>query len=99
VSEESSSGGPATAVVELEGHIIDSLLLAKVLDEILAGGADYEIADVVIGRARTDHSRAVLSLTHPDGAAALDSLCAGLAVHGARRVDGRRASGPPEDDG
>ncbi len=78
----------AVATLELEGHIIDSLLLAKVLDEILAGGADYEIVEVVIGRARVDHSRAVLALSHVEGPDALDSLCARLAVHGARRVDG-----------
>ena len=79
---------PAAATVELEGHIIDSLLLAKVLDEILAGGADYDIVEVDIGRTRRDHSRAVLSLTHPEGDDALDDLCARLAVHGARRVAG-----------
>lgn len=78
----------AAATLELEGHIIDSLLLAKVLDEILAGGADYEIVEVVIGRARADHSRAVLSLTHPGGAAELDALCTRLAIHGARRIGG-----------
>lgn len=77
--------GPA-ATLELEGHIIDSLLLAKVLDEILAAGGDYDIVDVVIGKARRDHSRVVLSLTHPEGIEALEALCARLAVHGARRV-------------
>ena len=79
---------PARATLELEGHIIDSLLLAKVLDEILDGGADYEIVDVVIGRARRDHSRVVLALAHPEGASALDGLCSRLAIHGARRVEG-----------
>jgi len=78
----------ASATLELEGHIIDSLLLAKVLDEILAGGADYEIVEVVIGKARADHSRAIVSLTHPGGSDALDALCERLAVHGARRVGG-----------
>ena len=76
------------ATLELEGHIIDSLLLAKVLDEILADGADYTIVEVVIGRARADHSRAILALTHPGGPGALDALCTRLAVHGARRVEG-----------
>ncbi|MEO5678285.1 MAG: hypothetical protein ABIS47_01310 [Acidimicrobiales bacterium] len=79
---------PARATVQLDGHIIDSLLLAKVLDEILDGGADYQIVEVVIGRARTDHSRAVLALTHPEGMGALDALCARLAGHGVRRIGG-----------
>ena len=83
----------ASTTLELDGHIIDSLLLAKVLDEILAAGADYTIVDVVIGRARTDHSRAVLAVTHPEGEAALDELCTRLAVHGARRVQAEGAGG------
>lgn len=78
---------PARATLELDGHIIDSLLLAKVLDEILDGGAEYHILDVVIGRTRHDHSRAVLALTHPKGAEALDELCSRLAAHGARRIE------------
>ena len=76
----------AATTVELEGHIIDSLLLAKVLDEILADGADYTIVDVTIGRARSDFSRATLAVTHAGGPEALDVLCTRLAVHGARRV-------------
>ena len=36
----------ASEVVEIEGHIIDSLTLAKVMDVILAAGADYQILDV-----------------------------------------------------
>lgn len=78
--------GAAAATLELEGHIIDSLLLAKVLDEILADGADYKIVDVEIGRARADFSRAILAVTHDGGPGALDALCARLAVHGVRRV-------------
>lgn len=76
----------ASATIELEGHIIDSLLLAKVLDLIIDAGADYEIVEVVIGRARDDHSRAVLALRHPGGKAALDDLSATLAHHGVRRT-------------
>ena len=30
----------ASELVEIEGHIIDSLILAKVMDLILAAGAD-----------------------------------------------------------
>ena len=83
----------ASTTLELDGHIIDSLLLAKVLDEILAAGADYTIVDVVIGKAGADLSRAVLSVTHPAGSEALDALCAKLAVHGARRAEAEGAGG------
>jgi len=91
------AGPSVRATLLLEGHIIDSLLLAKVLDEILAAGADYEIAEVTIGRGQGDQSRAVLLLTHPGGGDALDALCVRLAVHGARRVD--RVEGDEGDGG
>lgn len=46
----------ASETVTLEGHIIDSLTLPKVLDEILTAGATYEIADLQIGINRDDPS-------------------------------------------
>ncbi|MGI8792084.1 MAG: TIGR00300 family protein [Acidimicrobiales bacterium] len=76
----------ATETVEIEGHIIDSLLLAKVLDVILASGADYEMVDVAIGRTNTDASRARLVI-NADTDDALDALLAELQIHGANRVD------------
>lgn len=36
----------ATETIAVEGHIIDSLILAKILDTIIAAGADYRILDV-----------------------------------------------------
>ena len=43
---------PCSEEVELEGHIIDSLILPKVLDEITSFEGDYEIRDVQIGHGR-----------------------------------------------
>ena len=40
----------ATDVVEVSGHIIDSLILAKILDEIIDSGADYRIVEMDVGR-------------------------------------------------
>jgi len=71
--------------VEVEGHIIDSLTLAKVLDLILAAGADYEMVDVEIGRTTADASRARLEVVAPDEAT-LDALLVELQAHGANRV-------------
>ena len=45
-------------VVEVEGHIIDSLVLAKILDVIVNTGADYRLLDVQVGRTNADRSRA-----------------------------------------
>ncbi|HEV2368742.1 MAG TPA: TIGR00300 family protein [Acidimicrobiales bacterium] len=74
-----------TETVELEGHIIDSLILAKVLDVILEAGADYRVVDVDIGRTNVDASRARLEISARDRAA-LDLLLEQLQVHGANRV-------------
>jgi len=72
----------ATEVVEIEGHIIDSLILAKVMDVILGAGADYRILDVAIGRTNTDISRARLEVVAPDEAT-LATLLVELQAHGA----------------
>jgi lysine-ketoglutarate reductase/saccharopine dehydrogenase-like protein (TIGR00300 family) len=71
--------------VEVEGHIIDSLILAKVLDVVLDAGADYRLVEVKIGKTSTDPSRARLEVTAADDAA-LASLLAELQVHGANRA-------------
>ena len=44
--------------IELRGHIIDSLLLPKVLDEILTCGGSFTIREIKIGRQRNDLSYA-----------------------------------------
>ena len=48
----------ASETIEVTGHIVDSLLLAKILDSILDAGCDYEITDVAIGKTSLDPSRA-----------------------------------------
>jgi lysine-ketoglutarate reductase/saccharopine dehydrogenase-like protein (TIGR00300 family) len=75
----------AAEVVEVEGHIIDSLILAKVLDVILAGGGDYRMLDVAIGKTNNDVSRARLEVLAPDDDA-LAGLLVELQAHGANRV-------------
>jgi len=74
-----------TEVVEVEGHIIDSLILAKILDSIVDAGADYRILDVDIGRTVTDTSQARIEIT-ADDEEVLATLVAGLQLHGANRV-------------
>jgi lysine-ketoglutarate reductase/saccharopine dehydrogenase-like protein (TIGR00300 family) len=75
----------ANEIVEIEGHIIDSLILAKVMDLILAAGADYRVLEVEIGKTNTDLSRARLEVSAAD-ADTLQSLLDELQVHGANRV-------------
>lgn len=74
-----------TETIEVHGHIVDSLLLAKILDAIVDAGADYEISDVSIGKTNRDTSRAsIVVRAHDRGL--LDALLDDLQVHGANRV-------------
>jgi lysine-ketoglutarate reductase/saccharopine dehydrogenase-like protein (TIGR00300 family) len=50
------------SVVEVSGHIIDSLILPKVLDLIISLGADFEILDIHIGHRRADRSYARIQI-------------------------------------
>lgn len=68
--------------VVLEGHIIDSLLLPKVLDTILENGGDFELLDVRIGRTRRDTSYARLAVIAPSEAR-LDLILRRIRDHGA----------------
>jgi lysine-ketoglutarate reductase/saccharopine dehydrogenase-like protein (TIGR00300 family) len=49
--------------VTLEGHIIDSLILPKVLDEVIELGASFEIVDLQIGVKHEDPSFARIKVT------------------------------------
>src|SRR5581483_8020170 len=85
--------------VELVGHIIDSLILAKVLDVILEAGGDYRVVEVDIGRTNVDASRARLEVTASD-ADSLALLLEQLQVHGVNRVSrGEAVVVPAESDG
>src|SRR5262245_58140792 len=48
--------------VELQGHIIDSLLLPKVLDEILTRGGSYVLKEIRVGQKQADPSYARIEL-------------------------------------
>ena len=75
----------ATETIEVTGHIVDSLLLAKILDTILEAGCDYEIADVSIGKTSLDPSSARIAVTGDDDL--LGPLLDELQVHGANRTE------------
>jgi lysine-ketoglutarate reductase/saccharopine dehydrogenase-like protein (TIGR00300 family) len=76
---------PATETVEIEGHIIDSLILAKVMDLVLAAGADYEVQSVDIGKTNRDVSRARIQISAPSDEV-LGPLLSQLQAQGANRV-------------
>src|SRR5207237_4526214 len=67
--------------VELAGHIIDSLLLPKVLDAITARGGTFELAELVIGKRREEPSRARITIEAPDERE-LEAILARIRPHG-----------------
>jgi lysine-ketoglutarate reductase/saccharopine dehydrogenase-like protein (TIGR00300 family) len=77
---------PLVEEVELSGHIIDSLLLPKVLDQILTRGGSYVIKDIRIGRRQEDPSYARLEVQAPT-AERLAEILAEIHDHGAVPVN------------
>jgi lysine-ketoglutarate reductase/saccharopine dehydrogenase-like protein (TIGR00300 family) len=68
-------GAPgAVEEVEIHGHIIDSLLLPKVLDEILTRGGTYTLKDIRIGQRQTDPSYVRVEVRAPNAAALAEIL-------------------------
>lgn len=49
-------------VIELEGHIIDSMILPQVMDEVMDRGGDFEVQEIRVGRRKTETSYARLEL-------------------------------------
>src|SRR5213079_1814315 len=72
--------------IELRGHIIDSLILPKVLDQILTNGGNFKITEVQIGRKRADQSFARIEVSTETGEA-LDELILRLRQQGAEVVE------------
>jgi lysine-ketoglutarate reductase/saccharopine dehydrogenase-like protein (TIGR00300 family) len=77
-----SADDPIVEEVEISGHIIDSLILPKVLDTITAGGGKYRITNIAIGQSRHDPSSAVIEVrsTTPER---MQKILAQIADHGA----------------
>jgi lysine-ketoglutarate reductase/saccharopine dehydrogenase-like protein (TIGR00300 family) len=69
-------------VVEMSGHIIDSLLLPKVLDAIVSRGATYEVKEFKIGTRQEDPSFVRIEV-RAKSAELLDRVLAELHPHGA----------------
>ena len=76
----------ASAEVEVRGHIIDSLILPKVLDLITSAGGHFEIQEISVGERRTDPSYARLLVTASTSEQLREILNA-IYDHGAVPVD------------
>ncbi|MDQ1746798.1 MAG: hypothetical protein QOD07_1061 [Frankiaceae bacterium] len=85
--------------VEITGHLMDTGVLAKVLDDVLDYGGDYTIERLDVGKTHEDESYArivVLSESNED----LQRLLMRLQTHGVNQVDpGAAVTRPAPADG
>jgi len=89
----------ASEVLETRGHLMDTGVLAGVLDDVLAYGGDYRIDRLDVGRAHDDESYARIVVSAADNEA-LARLLMRLQVHGVNQVDpGEVVLRPVERDG
>lgn len=74
--------------VEVSGHIIDSLILPKILDGITAAGGSFEIRKFTVGQTRRDPSFALISV-QASTLEKLQEILSAIADHGAIPVTNR----------
>ena len=88
-----------TETVTLTGHLMDTGILARVLDDVLEYGGDYRIENLDVGRQHEDESRALVEIRAGD-AELLDRIVMRVQVHGANPVDpGTASTRPAPSDG
>src|SRR3954464_4755313 len=90
------TGAGVVEEVEVHGHIVDSLLLPKILDRILQMGGTFEIRECRIGARRVDPSYARIAV-RAESAAELDEILGDLIEHGASPTDPEDARIVPAD--
>ena len=76
----------AQETVELHGHLIDSLILPRVLDLIVRYKACYQIQDMQVGIRPQDPSRARILIAHRDPRV-LEELLHAAARHGTEPIE------------
>ena len=83
---DASSPKQAVEEVEVRGHIIDSLLLPKILDRVTTAGGQFRIKDIAIGQQRNDPSYALIDIM-ADSSEVLDDILGAIRDHGAVPTD------------
>ena len=81
-----AAGGQFVEEVEVRGHIIDSLILPKILDAIATNGGTCRMKHITIGQLRNDPSHAVMEV-RAASEDQLQKLLALIADHGAVPTD------------
>jgi lysine-ketoglutarate reductase/saccharopine dehydrogenase-like protein (TIGR00300 family) len=88
-----------TESVEITGHLMDSGVLARVLDDVLDYGGDYTVDRIDLGKAHEDESHAVI-IVGADSHEQLSRILMRLQVHGVNQVDpGEAVTEPAPADG
>jgi len=77
-----SESNPFVEEVQISGHIIDSLILPKILDLITIGGGTFRVKRITIGQARNDPSFALVEVSAATPQILADIL-AQISDHGA----------------
>lgn len=77
--------------LNLSGHIIDSLTLAKALDEILDNGCEYSIESISVGRKKNNISNAVIEISS-SSKKRIDSTISRILKLGAIAIEEKEAS-------
>ena len=80
------SGTRFSQVVELRGHIIDSLMMPRIMDELMGLGVEYEIQQFDVGHHKDDPSYARMELIAPS-AELLATAITQAQAHGATPLD------------
>jgi lysine-ketoglutarate reductase/saccharopine dehydrogenase-like protein (TIGR00300 family) len=76
----------ASESLEARGHLMDSGVLASVLDDVLAYGGDYRIDQLDVGKRHEDESYARIIVSADDDDS-LQRLLMRLQIHGMNQVD------------
>jgi lysine-ketoglutarate reductase/saccharopine dehydrogenase-like protein (TIGR00300 family) len=72
--------------VRVEGHLIDSLIMSKIMDDIVELGGEFETIEFEVGRTNEDRSHAIIRVIGRD-AEHLDRIMTAVQDHGAVPVD------------
>lgn len=76
----------AHATVEITGHLLDSGVLARVLDDVIGASGDYRVASMDVGDSHDDESHATIEIGAADSDA-LARILMRVQVHGVNQVE------------
>ncbi|HMK93508.1 MAG TPA: hypothetical protein VK576_10955, partial [Thermoleophilia bacterium] len=71
--------------IRIEGHLIDSLMVPQIMDDVMDLDGEFEILSFDVGRTKTEHSTAVFRIYGRDRAH-LEEILTAVQEHGAVAV-------------